>query len=181
MVSGDGVPGPPDSHSGGAPDPPVLQGQADEALTVLQDECGDAGTAGERLGRATDDDGHRVAGAVLGQQVPDGAAGHRAQPCSGTDHWCCGTASPCSARGPSEGPARDPAWWDHARDSARDSARAPPAAAELPEWWGPEEQAGCRQSTAPAPGEHRGHQTRVSHRCDGGTPQGSLPISWISR
>lgn len=69
MLGGDGVPGPPDPHSGsgsGAHDPPVLQGHADKTLAVLQDKRGDAGTAGERLGRTADDDSHRVACAVLG-------------------------------------------------------------------------------------------------------------------
>lgn len=81
MVGGDVTPGPPDPHGSDARDPPVLQGHADEALAVLQNERGDTRTAGERLSRAADDDGHRVAGAILGQQVPDGASRHRAQPC----------------------------------------------------------------------------------------------------
>lgn len=120
-MGADGAPGPPDPpRSGsGARDPPVLQGHADEALAVLQDERGDSGAAGERLGRAADDDGHRVAGTVLGQQVPDGAACHRAQACGGTDHRCGGTACPCGTQGPHEGPCLVGPRKDHARDSAR--------------------------------------------------------------
>jgi len=98
---------PPMPGSGGSTHhPPVLQGHADEALAVLQDERGDAGAAGERLSRAADDDGHRVARAVLRQQVPDGAARHRAQPCGGTDQRCGGTA-------------RDPAGGDPPKDHPR--------------------------------------------------------------
>lgn len=134
MVGGDGVPGPPDPHGCGAHDPPVLQGHADEAFAVLQDERGDTGTAGERLSCATDDDGHRIAGAILGQQVPDGTACHWAQACGGTDHQCCGTAP--GGRGSHTGPCPGEPCKDHAGDHMqvtcpRDSARAPPAAGEL--------------------------------------------------
>lgn len=134
MVGGDGVPGPPDPHGGGAHDPPVLQGHADKAFAVLQDERGDTGTAGERLSCATDDDGHRIAGAILGQQVPDGTACHWAQACGGTDHQCCGTAP--GGRGSHTGPCPGEPCKDHAGDHMqvtypRDSARAPPAAGEL--------------------------------------------------
>lgn len=82
------------------PHSPMLQGHADETLTVLQDERGDARAAGERLSCSTDDDGHGVAGAILGEQVADGTACHWAQP-YGRSNTGCRAVGNC---------AKDPIW-----------------------------------------------------------------------